>query len=364
MKKVVFIDRDGTIVQETEDENVDSFEKLRFYPGSFHALRKLSNAGYPLVMVTNQDWLGTAKLPDDKFYPVHERIIETFKGEGIVFEQVFICPHAPEHQCECRKPKTGMVREYLAATKIDKERSWMIGDRETDVEFGTNIGVRSIRLGTAVNTGAELLTLSLEEAADHILRSERSAPIGRTTKETVITGNVSLDGTGLCTAKTGVGFFDHMIDQIARHSMVDIDLRIGGDLHIDEHHTVEDAGIALGEALRSALGDKKGIARFGSSAPLDEAKAEVVLDLSGRPLLVFEASFRREKVGEMPTELVKEFFKGLSDGLRATLHISVRGENDHHQIESIFKSFALALRRAIQRDLAALDRIPSTKGIL
>ncbi|HEY4612416.1 MAG TPA: imidazoleglycerol-phosphate dehydratase HisB, partial [Bacteroidota bacterium] len=284
--------------------------------------------------------------------------------EGIRFAEVFICPHAPEDHCECRKPKTGLLTEYLKTNSIDPARSFMVGDRETDAQLARAIGCKAVRLANGATSIADFVTPDFLDACAFILRANRSATVRRTTNETDISVDVLLDGAGSFSVHTGVGFFDHMLEQLSKHSLIDMTVAVKGDLHIDEHHTVEDAGLALGEAIRQALGDKRGIERYGFLLPMDESLAQVALDLSGRPYFVFEGSFERERVGELPTELVEDFFRAFADGLRANLHISVKGRNDHHKVEAIFKSVARALKQAVARDERTAGVLPSTKGTL
>ncbi len=364
MKRIVFVDRDGTIIREPADKQIDALEKLEFLPGIVTGLQLLVENGYTLVMVTNQDGLGTRSYPRRKFDLVQRKVVTLLRGEGIVFERVFVCPHTQADGCRCRKPLTGLVERYCARTRFDARHSFVLGDRETDVVFARNLGVRSVRLTAQKKTAADFRAASALEACRCIAAAARSAALARTTKETAITGELSLDGSGAYAVSTGLGFFDHMLAQLARHSGIDVSLTVKGDLFIDEHHTVEDTGIALGEAIRRALGNKRGIARFAFAAPLDEALAEVALDLSGRSHVSFDCSFTRERVGEMPTELVEDFFRGFADGLAATLHIRCRGRNDHHKIEAIFKAVAQALRRAIAVDRRRRSVLPSTKGTL
>jgi imidazoleglycerol-phosphate dehydratase/histidinol-phosphatase len=364
MKKVVFLDRDGTLIVEPPDQQIDSLEKLELVPGVIHGLRMLADRGYELVMVTNQDSLGTPAYPWENFDPPQRKLLKLLEGEGIVFAEIFICPHHPNDTCGCRKPKIGLVEEYLKTNDIDLSRSFVIGDRETDVEFARNIGCKSIRLGGAIQSSADVIVPSFVDACKTIIRSDRSYRLERKTTETSIQVEVSLDGTGRYQIKTGVGFFDHMLAQLAKHSMIDMDIRVEGDLHVDEHHTVEDTGLALGEAIRQALGDKRGIERYGFLLPMDESLAQVAIDLGGRPYLVFKATFERERVGEFPTELVEDFFRALADGLRGNLHIKVEGRNDHHKIEAIFKGVAKALKQAVSYDPRSASLLPSTKGVL
>jgi imidazoleglycerol-phosphate dehydratase / histidinol-phosphatase len=362
--KVVFIDRDGTIIAEPPDEQIDSLEKLELIPGAIEGLRLLVDRGFELVMVTNQDGLGTNLFPLASFEIPQQKLLRILEGEGIRFSQIFICPHRPSESCDCRKPKTGLIDQYLKDRKPDLSHSFMIGDRATDVQFGKNIGCRTIQLSSSGQSGADFATPSLLEACRYIAARERSAHVDRSTAETKISVDILLDGTGAYTIDTGVGFFDHMLAQLSKHSLIDLTVRTKGDLNVDEHHTVEDTGLAIGQAIRQALGDKRGIERYGFLLPMDESLAQVGLDLSDRPYFMFDGKFERETVGEFPTELVEDFFRALSDGLRANLHISVQGRNDHHKIEAIFKSVARALKQAVALDPRAPGVLPSTKGAL
>ena len=355
-RRILFLDRDGTLNEETPDEQIDSLEKVRLMPGVVPALLELKAAGFAFVMVTNQDGIGTPSFPQEKFELAHRFILELFSSQGIEFEAVCICPHFKREDCACRKPKTGMVREFLAAHAIDKARSYMIGDRDTDMEFAVNLGIQGLRIrldGDGHETWPAI--------ARSIIGQARRAQVHRKTKETDIHVDLDLSRDGPSTIATGLGFFDHMLEQIAKHGGFALDLRCAGDLHIDEHHTIEDCALALGAALRQALGDKRGIARYGFLLAMDEAEAQVALDLSGRPFFVWEGRFNRERVGELPTELVPHFFRSLAETLGAALHISVRGENSHHMIESCFKGVGRSLRQAIRLEGGGL---PSTKGTL
>ncbi|MGC1522642.1 MAG: bifunctional histidinol-phosphatase/imidazoleglycerol-phosphate dehydratase HisB [Steroidobacteraceae bacterium] len=355
-RRILFLDRDGTLNEETADEQIDSLDKVRLMPGVVPALLELKAAGFGFVMVTNQDGLGTASFPQERFEGAHRFILELFSSQGIEFDAVCICPHFLRQQCGCRKPKLGMVREFLAAHRIDKSRSYMIGDRDTDLEFAANLGVEAFRIrldGEPEETWPAI--------ARRILGQTRRARVHRKTKETDIHIEVDLSREGPCVIATGLGFFDHMLEQIAKHGGFALDLKCSGDLHIDEHHTVEDCALGLGAALREALGDKTGIARYGFLLAMDEAEAQVALDLSGRPFFVWEGRFDRERVGELPTELVPHFFRSLAQSLGAALHITVRGENSHHMIESCFKGVGRSLRQAIRLEGREL---PSTKGTL
>lgn len=364
MKRVIFFDRDGTLIVEPPDEQVDSLEKLEFQPGIFEGLRRLRDAGFEFVMVTNQDRLGTPAFPTAAFEKPQQKLLTALAGEGIQFADIFVCPHVPEDNCDCRKPKTGLLRDYLKTNSLDLTTSFVVGDRETDVQLARNIGCKAIRLTQSTETAADFAARDFPSACGYILRSLRSARVRRTTTETDIAIDVVLDGTGSCEIQTGIGFFDHMLAQLSKHSLIDMKISVKGDLSVDEHHTVEDTGLALGEAVRTALGDKRGIERYGFLLPMDESLARVALDLGGRPYCVFEGKFERERVGELPTELVEDFFRAFADGLRANLHIRVEGRNDHHKVEAIFKSVARALKQAIAQDWRAPSVLPSTKGTL
>jgi imidazoleglycerol-phosphate dehydratase/histidinol-phosphatase len=353
---MLFLDRDGTLNEETADEQIDSLEKIRLMPGAVPALLDLKAAGFAFVMVTNQDGLGTAAFPQDRFDRAHRFILDLFASQGIDFEAIFICPHYKRENCACRKPKSGMVQDFMAAGAIDRQRSFMIGDRDTDMEFAANIGVQGLRI--RLDGAAEE---SWPAIARRILEQSRSARLHRKTKETDIEVSLDLSREGPTTVATGLGFFDHMLEQIAKHGGFALELRCNGDLHIDEHHTVEDCALALGAALRSALGDKRGISRYGFLLAMDEAEAQIALDISGRPYFLWEGRFDRERVGELPTELVPHFFRSFAQTLGAALHISVRGENSHHMIESCFKGVGRSLRQAIRLEGREL---PSTKGSL
>ena len=355
-RHILFVDRDGTLVEEPPDEKVDSLEKIRLLPGVIPALLDLKRAGFAFVMVTNQDGLGTASLPREAFDAAHRFIVNMFASQGIEFEAVFICPHFEREDCACRKPKIGMLRQFLDDVPIDKTRSFMIGDRITDLQFAANLGVEGLRVvhnGSAEQTWPAI--------ARRILERARCATVHRQTKETNVAVEVDLSREQPIAVATGLGFFDHMLEQVARHGGFSLQLKCSGDLHIDEHHTVEDCALALGSALREALGDKRGIARYGFLLAMDEAEAQIALDLSGRPFFVWEGRFNRERVGELPTELVPHFFRSLSEALGAALHIGVRGENTHHMVESCFKGLGRSLRQAIRLDG---NELPSTKGTL
>jgi len=352
--KVLFVDRDGTLVEEPHDEQVDATDKIRFMPGVFSAMEQLQRAGFRLVMVTNQDGLGTERFPQQAFDTAHQFILDAFRSQGVEFDDVFVCPHFKADGCKCRKPATGLVDEYVRTNAVDLATSVMIGDRDTDLEFARNLGIRGIRV---------LRNGSAEETWPAIARTlpARRASSQRKTKETNIDVRVDLDATAPITVTTGIGFFDHMLEQLAKHGGFSMQLTCAGDLHIDEHHTVEDCALALGETLRKALGSKAGIARYGFLLPMDEARAQVAIDLSGRAYFVFEGTFPRNQVGGLPTELVPHFFRSLSETLGAAIHVSVTGENTHHMIEACFKGVGRALRQAFRREG---DELPTTKGVL
>jgi imidazoleglycerol-phosphate dehydratase/histidinol-phosphatase len=355
-RRIVFVDRDGTLVEEPADEKVDSLDKVRLMPGVIPALLDLKRAGFELVMVTNQDGLGTPDLPQERFDLAHRFVLELFASQGIGFDAVFVCPHYLRDQCTCRKPQTGLVAAHLAAAPLDAAHSFMVGDRDTDLEFAANLGIEGLRVrlgGTAAETWPAI--------AARIVGGARRATIQRKTRETDVRIEVDLCSEGPTRIATGLGFFDHMLEQIAKHGGFALRLSCRGDLEIDEHHTVEDCALALGAALREALGPKRGIARYGFLLAMDEAEAQVALDLSGRPFFVWEGHFTRERVGDLPTELVPHFFRSLAETLGAALHLAVRGENTHHMIESCFKGVGRSLRQAIRIEGTEL---PSTKGSL
>jgi imidazoleglycerol-phosphate dehydratase/histidinol-phosphatase len=362
--KVLFIDRDGTLIVEPKSEQIDTLEALEMIPGVIRGLQLLVQRGFTLVMVSNQDHLGSKNYPLTAFQKVQDKLLRLLEGEGIRFSEFFICPHGPEENCACRKPKIGLLEKYLKNSPIDLSRSYVIGDRETDVEMARTIGCKAVRLSSDKKTKADYASPDFLEISRYIIKSERSARVERVTKETNIVIDIALDGTGKSSIATGIGFFDHMLELFSKHSSIDLKVKVKGDLHVDEHHTVEDAGLVLGEALRQALGDKRGIGRYGFLLPMDESLAEVALDLSGRPFCVFKATFDRDIVGELPTELVEDFFRAFADGLRANLHIQVSGRNDHHKIEAMFKATARALGQAIILNERLLDVLPSTKGML
>lgn len=352
-RKVLFLDRDGTLIQEPADFQIDSLEKFALVPGTIRALTRLRDAGYRFVLVTNQDGLGTDRYPQAAYDEIQKLLVGILASEGIRFEAVKICPHFESDRCQCRKPSIQMVQEYLADPELDRKRSYVIGDRETDLLLAQNMRLAGLRI-SAEN--------GWERIADTILLAPREAICERNTKETKIRARVNLDGTGATKIHTGIGFFDHMLDQIARHAGFDLELQVEGDTHVDDHHTIEDSALALGAALREALGDKRGIGRFGFFLPMDDASAQVAIDLSGRAFSKFEGGFDREYVGEMATEMVPHFFRSFADGLNANIHIRIEGQNTHHRVESAFKAVGRSLRAAIAR--SDKGGIPSTKGVL
>lgn len=362
MKKALFIDRDGTLVIEPPvDFQLDSLEKLEFYPKVFQYLSKIAiELSYELVMVTNQDGLGTASFPEETFWPAQNKIIQAFQNEDILFEEILVDRSFPEDNALTRKPRTGLLTHYLKGD-YDLENSFVIGDRETDIELAKNLGSQSIFIGES-NRNANLSTTSWKEIYQFLKGQDRTARVERNTSETKIMVEINLDGEGKSVISTGIGFFDHMLEQISKHGGVDLNINVNGDLYVDEHHTMEDVAIALGEAFRAALGQKKGIARYGFLLPMDDCLAQVALDFGGRSWLVWEADFKREMIGGMPTEMFMHFFKSFSDGAQCNLNIKAEGTNEHHKIEAIFKGFARAVRMAIAQTTDF--SIPSTKGIL
>ena len=372
-KQVLFIDRDGTLVIEPPiDYQLDSFNKLEFYPKVFRNLYFIrQKMDFKFAMVTNQDGLGTASFPEDTFYPVHNFILKTFEQEGITFDQIFIDRSFPEDNAPTRKPRTGMLTQYLDNPDYDLAHSFVIGDRATDVELALNLGCKAILLQNdkSLLTSPELqsvcvlATTDWDKIAEYLFAQKRTAEIRRTTHETDIYIRMNLDGEGKCNISTGLKFFDHMLEQIAKHGKIDLTIQAQGDLEVDEHHTIEDTAIVLGECLYKALGSKRGIERYGYCLPMDDCLCQVALDFGGRAWLVWDATFKREKIGEMPTEMFLHFFKSLSDAAHMNLHIQAKGENEHHKIEGIFKAFARSIRAAVRRDIYHYE-IPSSKGSL
>lgn len=375
MKRALFIDRDGTIVIEPPvDYQLDSLEKLEFYPKVFRNLYFIrKQLDFEFVMVTNQDGLGTDSFPEDTFWPAHNKMLKTLEGEGIRFDDILIDRSFPEENSPNRKPRTGMLGNYLSG-EYDLANSYVIGDRLTDMQLAVNLGAKGIWLRSDDSEAQQLLmenpaispvliTDDWDRITEYLFAGERRATVRRTTKETDIFVEVNLDGHGRTEISTGLGFFDHMLDQIGKHSGMDLMVRVKGDLEVDEHHTIEDTAIALGEALSKALGDKRGIERYGYCLPMDDCLCSVALDFGGRPWLVWDAEFRREKVGDMPTEMFLHFFKSLSDAARMNLNIRAEGVNEHHKIEGIFKALARSIKMAIRRDIYRFE-LPSTKGAL
>ena len=376
-KRVLFIDRDGTIIKETADEQIDAFDKILFYPKAFTYLGKIAKElDYELVMITNQDGLGTDIFPEETFWPVHNFILKSFENEGVVFDKVFLDRTFPEDKAPTRKPGTGLLTEYFS-NDYDLANSYVIGDRLTDMELAKNLGSKGIFINDNTNLGTSEITVKRDEIDERIVfegsdwekiyeflkLNNRSAELHRKTNETDIKIRLDLDGTGKSNIETGLAFFDHMLDQLARHGQMDLDIKVNGDLAVDEHHTIEDTAIALGEVFHKALGNKLGIERYGFCLPMDDCLAQVALDFGGRNWLVWEAEFKREKVGDMPTEMFHHFFKSFSDGAKANLNIKAEGTNEHHKIEAIFKAFAKAIKMAVKRDVEKMV-LPSTKGVL
>ncbi len=363
MQKILFIDRDGTLVIEPpSDYQLDSLEKLEFYPGVFQNLSKIvRELDYKLVMVTNQDGLGTASFPEKTFWPAHNKMLQAFKNEGVEFTDILIDRSFPEDNAPTRKPEIGLLTKYIHGN-YDMENSYVIGDRSTDIQLAENLKCKSIHISKTKTTNATLTTTSWVEIYKHLKGIERKAAIKRNTKETNIQVEINLDGTGRSQVSTGLAFFDHMLDQIARHGNIDLKIEVKGDLEVDEHHTIEDTALALGEAFLNALGSKKSIERYGFLLPMDDCLAQIALDFGGRPWLVWEVDFKREKIGDMPTEMFMHFFKSFSDTAKCNLNIKAEGTNEHHKIESIFKAFAKSLKMAVAKTDSF--SIPSTKGIL
>lgn len=379
MKRILFIDRDGTLINEAPPTyQLDSFDKLTFYPKMFEYMGKIAKElDYELVMVTNQDGLGTAGFPEDTFWPLHNLVMKSLEGEGIHFSAVHIDRSFPADNMPTRKPGTGMLTQYLNNPAYDIENSFVIGDRITDVQLAKNLGCKAIWLNEDASLGAAeisdqvaalqpvivLESMDWAEIYSFLKLGLRQVVHERNTNETQIKIELNLDGKGKSQIFTGLGFFDHMLDQIARHGKMDLTIRANGDLHIDEHHTIEDTGIALGEAFALALADKRGMERYGFALPMDDAEAKVLIDFGGRAWTVWNAEFKRERIGEMPTEMFFHFFKSFSDAARCNLQVECHGDNEHHKIEAIFKAFAKAIRMAVKRDPMS-NHLPSTKGVL
>ena len=377
MKKVLFIDRDGTIIKETADEQIDAFEKMVFYPKGFTFLGKIAKElDYELVMITNQDGLGTDSFPEETFWPVQNFILKSFENEGVVFDKVFLDRTFPHENADTRKPATGLLTAYFS-DDYDLANSFVIGDRLTDMELAKNLGAKGIFINDNTNLGTDEITVKREALNDVIVLEnndweniyeflklkDRVAEITRNTNETNIQIKLNLDGTGIGNIDTGLSFFDHMLDQLARHGQMDLDIKVKGDLEVDEHHTIEDTAIALGEVFHKALGNKLGIERYGFCLPMDDCLAQVAIDFGGRNWLVWETEFKREMIGKMPTEMFNHFFKSFTDGANANLNIKAEGTNEHHKIEAIFKAFAKAIKMAVKRDVEKMV-LPSTKGML
>jgi imidazoleglycerol-phosphate dehydratase/histidinol-phosphatase len=365
MKKVLFIDRDGTIIVEPPtDFQVDSLEKLEFLPGAISNLRKIAEQlDFELVMVTNQDGLGTTSFPEETFWPAHNKMLKTLENEGVVFDEICIDRTFEKDNAPTRKPGTGLLTRYMQGD-YDLANSYVLGDRKTDIQLAENLGAQAIFISEQEDERAALTTTSWDEILAFLQMPPRKVEVSRVTKETDIQIELNLDGTGACDNDTGLGFFDHMLDQLGKHSGADLSVKVKGDLHIDEHHTIEDTALALGEAFRKAIGDKKGINRYGFLLPMDEALAQVAIDFSGRPWLVWEATYNREMVGDMPTEMFMHFFKSFSDAAQCNLNIKVEGDNEHHKIEATFKGLAKAIKMAVKRNPDEMNILPSTKGTL
>lgn len=377
MKPVLFIDRDGTLIKEPADEQIDSFEKLEFYPQVFQYLSKISKElNFEVVMITNQDGLGTSVYPEETFWPVHHFVLKAFENEGVVFKEQFIDRTFAKDNAPTRKPNTGLLTKYFS-DDYDLANSFVIGDRLTDVELAKNLGAKGIFINDNTHLGTDEITVSHTDLEPYIaletndweviyrfLKStERIGSIERNTNETKIKIDLNLDGTGKSTIDTGIAFFDHMLDQIARHGQLDLKIKVDGDLEVDEHHTIEDTAIALGEVFATTLGNKLGIERYGFFLPMDDCLAQVAIDFGGRNWLVWDAEFKREMIGKMPTEMFYHFFKSFTDGAKCNLNIKVEGTNEHHKIEAIFKAFAKAIKMAVKQDVEKMI-LPSTKGLL
>ncbi|MEJ8769815.1 bifunctional histidinol-phosphatase/imidazoleglycerol-phosphate dehydratase HisB [Prevotella sp. HCN-7019] len=356
LQRLLFIDRDGTLIEEPADEQIDSFDKLRFVKGVLRNLSFICNKlDFRLVMVSNQDGLGTDSFPEETFWPVHNFVLRTLEGEGIVFDDQLIDRHFPEDNSPMRKPGIGMLMEYINNPEYDLANSYVIGDRDTDRQLAENLGCKALILG---HDG-----VTWDKIAEILFAGERIAEFSRKTNETDIYVKLNIDGTGKCDISTGLGFFDHMLEQIGRHGMMDLTVHTDGDLNVDEHHTIEDTAIAIGECLANALGDKRGIERYGYCLPMDDCTCLVTLDFGGRPWINWHVDFHREKIGDVPTEMFFHFFKSLSDSARMNLDIRAEGENEHHKIEGVFKAMARAIRMAVHRDIFHYE-LPSTKGML
>ncbi|MDE7151924.1 MAG: bifunctional histidinol-phosphatase/imidazoleglycerol-phosphate dehydratase HisB [Candidatus Amulumruptor sp.] len=364
MKKAIFIDRDGTILTEPADEQIDSLEKLRFVPGVISALRALAGKGYELVMVSNQDGLGTASFPEETFWPAHNMMLDTLRGEGVEFDDILIDRSFPQDNSPTRKPRTGMLCRYMDGS-YNLGASFVIGDRLTDMELAVNLGAQGIMVGESseLPQGCVMASSDWMKIARHILSTGRDAHIVRNTSETKIDLYLNLDGGAPSRIDTGLKFYDHMLNQIPHHGGVTLNIICRGDLDVDEHHTMEDVAIALGEAISQALGSKRGIERYGFVLPMDESRAMVLIDFSGRSELVWDVNFTREYVGDTPTEMYEHLFKSLASAMHANLYVAARGKNNHHIIEGVFKAFARALRQAVSRNPFSYD-LPSSKGVL
>jgi imidazoleglycerol-phosphate dehydratase/histidinol-phosphatase len=362
-KKVLFIDRDGTLIVEPPDEQVDSLEKLEFLPGVIVNLHKIATElDFELVMVTNQDGLGTTAFPEEKFWIVQNKMLTTLANEGILFSDILIDRTVPQNKAPTRKPGTGMLTDYMTGD-YDLKNSFVIGDRITDINLAQNLGCQAIYISKSKHAGAVLSTTDWGQVYQFLACPPRTAQVNRITGETNISLKLNLDGTGQTQVETGLGFFNHMLELLARHSGCDIELKVNGDLNVDEHHTIEDTAMVLGEGFTMALGDKRGIGRYGFLLPMDESLAQVALDFSGRSQLIWQVTFKREKIGDMPTEMFYHFFKSFCDTARCTLNIKAEGGNEHHKIEAVFKAIAKAIKMAITRDPGE-KKIPSTKGVL
>jgi len=365
MKKVLFIDRDGTLIIEPPDEQIDSLEKLEFLPGAITWLRKIAErSGYELVLVSNQDGLGTDSFPEETFWPAHNKMIRTLENEGVKFSAEYIDKSFPHENKVTRKPGTGMLTSFFSPD-YDLKNSYVIGDRATDMQLAVNMGCKGLLISPNLTTDLpNCIALSTwDEIYKHLVEAPRKSEVSRNTNETQISIQLNLDGSGKSKIKTGLGFFDHMLEQVAKHAQLDLEIDAKGDLHIDEHHLIEDTGIALGDAFLKALGDKKGLARYGFCLPMDDCLAQVALDFGGRPWIEWAVEFKREKIGEMPTEMFFHFFKSFSDAARCNLNMKAEGENEHHKAEALFKAFAKAILMAKQRDIES-SSLPTTKGTL